>query len=89
MVLNEQENDTLSQRGKIVYETQLRATLDTPENRGKILTIEPDSGDYEINGDLLQAINALRARHSEKLVYAMRIGHATLGHLRGGRMVRK
>ena len=89
MIANKEELAKFNQRGKNVYETKLRATLDTPENRGKVLTIEPDSGDYEINTELLAAMNLLRARNSDKLVYAMRIGQGTLGHLRGGRVVRK
>ncbi len=65
---------------------ELRAILDMPENRGKVLAIEPESGDYEISEELLSAMKLLRARNGGKLVYALRIGQGTLGHLRGGRV---
>ena len=89
MTTDKEEPETICQRGEAIYETKLRATLDMPENRGKILTIEPESGYYEINADLLQAMRLLRACNNEKRIYAMRIGHETLGHLRGGRVLRK
>ena len=89
MPTNQEEPKTLCQRGEAVYETKLRATLDTPENRGKVLSIEPDSEDYEINADHYQAVMRLRERHPDKISFSMRIGFPALGYLRGGRVIKK
>ena len=89
MTIDNEEVATFNQRGKAIYDAKLRVALDTPENRGKYLTIEPDSEDYEMGTDLLQIMNILRARNGDKLLYATRVGRETLGHLRGGRVVRK
>ena len=51
------QNETTQfiQRAEAVYNEKLCATLDTPENRGKFLALEPDSGAYEVRDKLRQA----------------------------------
>ena len=89
MPTDNEEPKTIYERGRVIYETKLRVTLDTPENRGKVLTIEPDSEDYEVNDRLAPAIHLLRARHPDKVVYSMRIGADACTRLRGGRVIKK
>lgn len=74
-------------RGKAIYQEKLRALLDTPENFRKSVAIEPDSEDYEIDANLLAAVERLRERHPDKLSYTLRIGAGA--YLRGGRAIKK
>jgi hypothetical protein len=41
------------QRGKAIYENQIRAKVETQENIGKIISIDIETGDCEIDSDLL------------------------------------
>ncbi len=84
-----QASKTICQRGEAIYESKLRALLDTPANRGKVLSIEPDSEDYEMDADHYQAVMRLRARHPDKISFSMRIGFPALAYLRGGRVIKK
>ena len=76
-------------RGKAVYQEKLRAALDTPENYGKTLVIDPDSGDYEMGDNHYDLIEAVHARHPDKLSYSMRIGYAVMSRAVGVRSMAK
>ncbi|MEP6517997.1 hypothetical protein [Microcoleus vaginatus] len=41
------------QRGKAIYENQIRPKIETQENIGKIISIDIETCDYEIDSDLL------------------------------------
>lgn len=86
------DSNTISdivQRGREIYETKLRVTLDIPENFRKTVVIEPDSEDYEVDADLLQAVKRLQERHPDKRSYSLRIGKGMGAFLRGGRGIKK
>ena len=78
-------SDTIS-RGEAIYETQLRATLDTPENNNKILVIDVESGDYEIAEDRITASNRLKAKHPDSKRFVMRIGYASIYKVGGSNL---
>jgi hypothetical protein len=69
--LNDQE---IAQRGKEIYEKQLRTEVETVENIGKIISIDIKSGDYEIDADLLATCRRLQARHEDAVLWTERIG---------------
>ena len=67
----------LSKRAQIWYDT-MRETLETPENIGKLVVVDTDSGDYEIDDEKSsEAANQLRARHPAAALFALRIGYRT------------
>ena len=66
------------------YEGHLRTKLDTAENLRKILVIDVDSGEYEMDTDHLAAIERLREKHPDGMFFSMRIGYPTLGKIGGG-----
>ena len=59
-------------KGEAVYQT-LKDRLET-EHRGEIVAIEPESGDYFLGKDVVEATAAGRAIHPDKLFYYVRIG---------------
>jgi hypothetical protein len=63
------------ERGKAIYEQQLRSKLDTEENTGKFLIIDIETGDYEIDHDDMAATRRAHARHADGAFYGMRIGY--------------
>jgi hypothetical protein len=61
-------------QGKEIYEKQIRAKVETQENIGKIISIDIESGDYEIDSDLLATCRRLQARHQKAVLWTERIG---------------
>ena len=81
------ERTEIGQRGQEIYENYLRAALETDENIGKIVSIDVQSGDYEVADDLVTAGRRLQQRHPNALMYGKRIGYNAVYAL-GGSLVR-
>ena len=79
--------EEIGRRGQEIYETTLRALLETGDNIGKIVSIDIESGDYEIADDLLVAGRRLQARHPDAKMYGKRIGYNAV-YAVGGSLVR-
>jgi hypothetical protein len=67
--------EEIGQRGLEIYERRLRSLLETQENIGRIVSIDVESGDYEIGDDLVEAGRRLQQRHPNALMYGKRIGY--------------
>ena len=68
------------QRGKALYEHQIRAEVEAG-NLGKVLVINTNTGEYEIDTDHLTASNRAAAKFPGAPLYAMRIGARALGRI--------
>lgn len=79
--------EEIGRRGQEIYETTLRAALETGDNIGKIVSIDIESGNYEIADDLLLAGRRLQARHPNAKMYGKRIGYNAV-YAVGGSLVR-
>ena len=79
--------EEIGRRGQEIYETALRAALETGDNIGKIVSIDIESGDYEVADDLLEAGRRLQARHPDAKMYGKRIGYNAV-YAVGGSLVR-
>src|SRR5439155_3059506 len=75
MARSQDITEEIGRRGQEIYEQKLRALVETEDNIGKIISIDVDTGDYEIDHDLLRAGDRLRARHPGATLYAARIGY--------------
>ena len=65
----------ISRIGHEIYETQLRPRVETDENIGKLISIDIDTGDYEIDEKLITAVERLQARRPEAEIWTERIGY--------------
>lgn len=79
--------EEIGRRGQEIYEQRLRALVETEDNVGKIISIDVESGDYEIADDLLSAGRRLQQRHPDALMYGKRIGYNAV-YAVGGSLVR-
>jgi hypothetical protein len=68
---NDGEIDRL---GQTLYNTKIRAEVTTDDNIGKIISIDIESGDYEIDDDLLTTCRSLQAKHPQAILWTARIG---------------
>lgn len=75
--------EEIAQRGKEWYEREIRSKVEEG-NKGKILLIDVETGDYEIDDDQLAAAHRALAKHPVAALYGMRIGYPALGKIRGG-----
>ena len=67
----------LGRRARMLYE-ELQPLVETPANVGKLIVMDVDSGDYEIDETGIEASHRLQARHPGATLYALRIGYRTV-----------
>lgn len=75
--------EEFARRGDAIYETDVRPYL-KPEDDGKFVAIDIESGMYEIEEDELEAGDRLRARVPEAQIWIVRVGSRYV-HRFGGR----
>jgi hypothetical protein len=65
----------LYNRGRSLSEREsIRSQVETRERIGKIIAIDLDTGNYEIDDNLLEAIDRLRAQFPDATIWSERIG---------------
>jgi hypothetical protein len=73
----------IQQRGIELYE-QIRPRVECEDNIGKLVSIDVETGDYEIGDDAsLEAPLRLHARHPGAAIYTLRIGYDAVYALGG------
>lgn len=64
-----------ARRGRELYEKTLRTQVETEANIGKLIAIDLESGDYEIDDDIIRAVDRLRERRPDAETWVERIGY--------------
>jgi hypothetical protein len=70
-------NEEIDRRGKALYEQSIRSQVESGTNIGKLVIIDVETGDYEIDTDGIAASDRLLARHPDAAFYGQRIGYDT------------
>ena len=69
-------DEEIARRGEDIYRKDLAPRIGVRENIGKLLSIDVETGDYEIGGDAdIEAPLRLHAKHPGAAVYTLRIGY--------------
>jgi hypothetical protein len=66
-----------------IYRREIRDKV-MPQHKGRFLTLDIESGDYEIDDDDLSGEKNLRARHPDGVFFGFRIGYKEAYALGGG-----
>jgi hypothetical protein len=74
--------EEIARRGQERYDREIRSKVEEG-NKGKIVMIDIETGDYTVSDDQLAAAHAMLAKHPGALLYAVRIGYPTLGKIGG------
>ncbi len=74
--------EEFARRGDAIYESDVRPRL-TPDDEGKFVAIDIESGNYEIARDELKAGDRLLARIPEAQIWMVRVGSRSV-HRFGG-----
>ena len=82
----ERTTEEVARRGEELYERSVRARVE-PENDGRFLALDVESGDYELADEALAATARLRERRPGAVAYLVRVGRPAAFQL-GGRQLR-
>jgi hypothetical protein len=74
--------DEIVRRGEEIYK-KLQSKVD-PGNDGKILAIDIETEEYEIDDDQMAACDRLFARLPDPQIYCLRIGYRSIHYFGGG-----
>lgn len=66
-------------RGDAIYENKLRSVLE-PENEGKFVVIDIETGTFEVDSDELTASDRLSTRVPDAQIWLRRIGSRYVRH---------
>lgn len=78
--------DEVARRAKELYERRIRESVE-PEQAGRYLVVDVESGDYEIADEALAATRALRARKPSATTYLIRVGRTAAFRIGGRSLV--
>jgi len=66
-----------------IYEDRIRQKVESEGNIGKMVIIDIETGDYEIDKNGLNAANRLIKKHPDPRLYGIRIGYNVAASLGG------
>ena len=75
-------NSPLGHRAQDLYD-RLRRQIETPENIGRLIVLDVETGDYEIDDNGIESSRHLQTRHPQARLYAFRIGYKAVEALGG------
>ncbi|HEX3130941.1 MAG TPA: hypothetical protein VH394_26645 [Thermoanaerobaculia bacterium] len=67
------ERDEIARRGDEIYDSRIRPHV-APEDEGKYVLIDVESGDHEMDRDEVAASDRLLARHPDARIWMVQIG---------------
>lgn len=65
------------QRGQLWYAQQIRGAIDEVQDKGKLLVINVETGEYELDADDVIAAKRAKARFGNAALFTMRVGYPT------------
>jgi hypothetical protein len=77
-------DEEIDRRGQELYDEKIAPLVETDANLGKIIVIDIETGDYEIDSDGLAASHRALAKHPGAALYGLRIGYDAVEGIGGG-----
>ncbi len=68
-------SEEVGQRGEALYEQRIRAEVETEENIGKMVIIDVETGEYEVDERGIGAARRLQSRRPNAVLYGKLIGY--------------
>lgn len=79
--------EEMARRGQELYESTIRQQVEAG-NKGKIVAIDIETGDFEVGDTIIAATDPLFERHPDAQPWGIRIGYPAVYHF-GARSLRK
>lgn len=67
--------EEVARRAKQLYESSIRQNVELEENIGKMVIIDIETGDYEVDETGLKASRRLRKKYPNARLFGIRIGY--------------
>jgi hypothetical protein len=67
--------EEVAQRARQLYDNSIRQQVEVEENIGKMVIIDFESGDYEVDESGLKAARLLSGKHPNARLFGIRIGY--------------
>jgi hypothetical protein len=67
--------EEVTRRANALYESRIRAMVETSENIGKMVIIDIETGDYAIGESDIQAVHTLKEKNPNARLFGIRIGY--------------
>ncbi|OUC14639.1 MAG: hypothetical protein B0A82_09875 [Alkalinema sp. CACIAM 70d] len=71
--------EEFAKRGNKIYESQVRSQVE-PENHGKIVAIDIETGAFEVADNVVMASEKLLAKYPDAQTWFIRIGYPAVYH---------
>ena len=84
MISNKYPPGEISRRGKEIYQKKIKHLVE-PQETGKFIVIDVESGDYEVDEEATIASDRLQERRPDAIGYLGRVGYRAAYSL-GGRL---
>ena len=81
-------HEEVAKLAKQLYESRIRQQVESEDNLGKMVIIDIETGDYEIDKDGLLAARNLSKKHPDARMFGICIGYNVAAALGGGIMER-
>lgn len=75
MVSSQFSREEVGRRGKALYAQSIRQRVETPENIGKMVIIDVETGDYEIDDIGIESARRLHAKRPQAHLFGIKIGY--------------
>jgi hypothetical protein len=76
-------SEEVAKRAYRIFESKIRQEVETEENIGKMVIINVETGDYEVDETGLQAAKNLQAKSPYARLFGIRIGYNVAASLGG------
>ena len=78
------DGNTRAGIGRAIYREKIRPLVH-PQHKGKLLVLDLETGDYEMDDDSAQARERLEERHPEGFTHTVRVGFRAAFHFGASR----
>ena len=68
-------SNEVAQRGKALYFNNIRAIVEIPENIGKMVVVDVETGEYGVDATGLETSRRLHSKRPDAPLYGIRIGY--------------
>lgn len=68
-------SDEIAELGQGLFDRYIRDTLGE-RDRGKLLVVDIESGEYELDSDDVAAVKRAREKNPDAAFYVLRVGHS-------------
>ena len=69
------QRDEIGRQARSLYEQRIRQQVEKEENIGKMVIIDVDTGDFEVDTLGIESARKIRQRHPHAHLFGMRIGY--------------